>query len=93
MKVVILAGGFGTRLSEETGIKPQVNMQDLLAQPELLALEESSIDHDVFELEMIKILDQAINFNKSIVLVIEVKDTSEVPGCVVSDPQFWLRSR
>jgi len=40
-----------------------------------------------------RILDQAINFNKSIVLVIEVKDTSEVPGCVVSDPQFWLRSR
>jgi len=41
----------------------------------------------------IRILDQAVNFNKSIVLVIEVKDTSEVPGCVVSDPRFWLRCR
>jgi hypothetical protein len=41
----------------------------------------------------IRILDQAVNFDKSIVLVIEVKDTSEVPGSVVSDPLFWLRSR
>ncbi len=48
------------KIAEETGIEPQVNMQDLLAQPELLALEESSIDHDVFELEMINILNQAI---------------------------------
>lgn len=49
-----------SQIAKETGIEPQVNMQDLLTQPELLMLEESSIEHDVLEAEMIKILDQAI---------------------------------
>jgi uncharacterized protein (TIGR00255 family) len=35
-------------------------MQDLLTQPELLVLEESSIDHERLEADMIKILDLAI---------------------------------
>ena len=49
-----------SKIAVETGIKPQVNMQDLLAQPELLTLEENSIEHEILETEMIKILDSAI---------------------------------
>jgi uncharacterized protein (TIGR00255 family) len=49
-----------SEISQETGIEPRVSMQDLLLQPELLILEESSIDHDVVETEMIRILDRAI---------------------------------
>ena len=49
-----------SKIAADTGIEPQVNMQDLLAQPELLTLEESSIEHDVLEADMIKIVDSAI---------------------------------
>ena len=49
-----------SEIAEDTGIEPQVNMQDLLTQPELLTLEESSIDQKVLESEMLKVLDQAI---------------------------------
>ncbi len=47
-------------ISNESGIEPNVSMQDLLSQPELLALEESSIEHKELEIEMIRILDSAI---------------------------------
>ena len=47
-------------ISNESGIEPSVSMQDLLSQPELLALEESSIEHKELEIEMIRILDSAI---------------------------------
>jgi len=48
-------------IGKETGVEPQVNMQDLLTQPELLILEESSVDHKILETEMLSVLDQAIN--------------------------------
>jgi uncharacterized protein (TIGR00255 family) len=48
------------KIAADTGIEPQVSMQDLLTQPELLTLEEDSIEHDILEVEMIKILDAAI---------------------------------
>ena len=49
-----------SEIGKETGIEPQVNMQDLLMQPELLILEESSVDHKVLETDMLMVLDQAI---------------------------------
>lgn len=48
------------KIASETGIEPHVSMQDLLIQPELLTLEESSIEHEILEAEMIRILDLAI---------------------------------
>ncbi|MDZ7797569.1 MAG: YicC/YloC family endoribonuclease [Candidatus Marinimicrobia bacterium] len=47
-------------IARKTGIEPQVTMQDLLTQPELLALEESRIDPDILSNEMTGILDKAI---------------------------------
>lgn len=44
----------------ETNIHPQVSMQDLLAQPDILTLEESRIDHNTLEKDMLSILDTAI---------------------------------
>jgi uncharacterized protein (TIGR00255 family) len=58
-------------ISAETGIEPKVSMQDLLTQPELLVLEESSIDHERLEADMIKILDLAIK---------ELQDMEEKEG-------------
>ena len=49
-----------SEIAQETGIEPRVSMQDLLIQPELLILEESSIDHEILEAEILTILDQAI---------------------------------
>jgi len=49
-----------SEISNESGIEPHVSMQDLLSQPELLTLEESSIEHKTLEKEMIRILDNAI---------------------------------
>lgn len=49
-----------SEIGKETGIEPQVNMQDLLTQPELLILEESTVDHKVLETDMLMVLDQAI---------------------------------
>ena len=65
-----------SEISKDTGIEPQVNMQDLLAQPELLVLEESSVDHDVLEKEMLKVLDKAIN---------ELKAMEEKEGSFIRD--------
>ncbi len=48
------------KIATDTGIEPQVSMQDLLTQPELLSLEEDSIEHEIIEVETIKILDAAI---------------------------------
>ena len=47
-------------IAEATGIEPRVSMQDLLSQPELLILEESTIEHELLEKEMIAILDLAV---------------------------------
>lgn len=47
-------------IASETNIKPQISMQDLLAQTDILTLEESSIDHKVLESEMLNVLDSAI---------------------------------
>jgi uncharacterized protein (TIGR00255 family) len=47
-------------IAAETNIKPQISMQDLLAQTDILTLEESSIDHTILESEMLKVLDSAI---------------------------------
>ncbi len=47
-------------IAKETQIEPRVSMQDLLSQPELLALEESTLDYDILEIKMIEILDKAI---------------------------------
>lgn len=48
------------QISDETGIDPKITMQDLLAQPELLTLEENSIGHEVLEAEMLKVLERAV---------------------------------
>jgi uncharacterized protein (TIGR00255 family) len=47
-------------IAEVTQIEPKISMQDLLTQPELLCLEENSIDHDALEKQLIGILDKAI---------------------------------
>lgn len=49
-----------SKISATTGIEPTVSMQDLLAQPELLVLEESGVDQDKLEADMIAMLDGAI---------------------------------
>ncbi|MFO7840603.1 MAG: YicC/YloC family endoribonuclease [Fidelibacterota bacterium] len=48
------------KIARETGIEPRVTMQDLLIQPELLALEESRIDPEMLSNEITGILDKAI---------------------------------
>jgi uncharacterized protein (TIGR00255 family) len=48
------------KISEETGIAPAVNMQDLLNQPELLGLEESRIDPEVLTEKILHILQEAL---------------------------------
>ncbi len=48
------------QISDETGIDPKITMQDLLAQPELLALEENSAGHELLEADMMKVLERAV---------------------------------
>jgi hypothetical protein len=40
-----------------------------------------------------RVFDQSVDLIESILLGIEVKDTSEVPGCVGSDLQSGFRCR
>jgi uncharacterized protein (TIGR00255 family) len=47
-------------IAEETGMEPQLNVQDIITQPELMVLEESSVDHQALETEMIALLDRAL---------------------------------
>jgi uncharacterized protein (TIGR00255 family) len=48
-------------IAEVTQIEPQVSMQDLLTQPELLSLEENTIDRDELEKQLLIILDKALS--------------------------------
>lgn len=47
-------------IAQETGMEPQLTAQDIISQPELLILEESSVDHESLEAEMLKLLDRAL---------------------------------
>ncbi|MDZ7821219.1 MAG: guanylate kinase [Candidatus Marinimicrobia bacterium] len=47
------------KIADETGVKPRLSMQDLLSQPELLSLEESSIDPEVLSDRVREILERA----------------------------------
>jgi len=47
-------------IAEESGLEPHLSVQDILAQPELLILEESSVEHESLEREMLQLLDLAL---------------------------------
>lgn len=47
-------------IAQETGMEPQLTAQDIISQPELMILEESSVDHESLEADMLKLLDRAL---------------------------------
>lgn len=47
-------------IAQETGMEPQLTAQDIISQPELMILEESSVDHESLETEMMKLLEAAL---------------------------------
>lgn len=47
-------------IARESGLEPQLNVQDIVNQPELMILEESSVDHERLKTEVIQLLDTAL---------------------------------
>ncbi|MDX9780299.1 MAG: YicC/YloC family endoribonuclease [bacterium] len=47
-------------IAEESGLQPRLSVQDILNQPELLILEESAMEHESIEQQMLALLDLAL---------------------------------